>query len=47
VETPRPAGLAAALAHYRLALDKLDRHGSRNSGYERNRAATLQATQEN
>lgn len=29
-----------ALAHYRMALDKLDRHGTRNRGYERNRAAT-------
>jgi tetratricopeptide (TPR) repeat protein len=32
--------LAAALAHYRLAIDKLDQHGARNSGYARNRAAT-------
>ena len=31
--------LEAALAHYRLAIDKLDRHGPRNAGYERNRAA--------
>jgi CubicO group peptidase (beta-lactamase class C family) len=31
--------LEAALAHYRLAIDKLDRHGARNTGYERNRAA--------
>jgi hypothetical protein len=30
----------AALAHYRLAIAKLDQHGARNSGYERNRSAT-------
>jgi hypothetical protein len=31
--------LGEALAHYRLAIDKLDRHPARNSGYERIRAA--------
>lgn len=31
---------AAALAHYRLAIAKLDQHRARNSGYEPNRAAT-------
>jgi len=28
-----------ALAHYRLAIHKLDRHAAQNTGYERNRAA--------